>query len=295
MWNAIASYFVKKPDYLLDAECDASLPLPPGFRIRFESKNFLEHIAQSHKGFTTVGVEGCWGLRWPRGPLIFEQYISDKEPVLEKKPHRFVFWQPITRRDIPTGWHRAWFFSNHVRMIGFTEITDPVRYYRSWSDHGQRQRRQFLNKQKNWEICNISLDEFLKGYVSTKKKRSLKFLYTWVVREEQRIHGSCIRIIGMRRHSTHALEAAAAFIDIPEIKQSYYLASFVLENAKKDLAMLGLLDYWFRTAPEKGITFLDFGAFWAPGDPLDWRGFSIFKNKFGVRYLRYPARLLKII
>jgi len=289
------SFLEKKPDYLLDAQGDAALPFPEGFHIRFECKSFLERVARSHKGFRVVGEEQCWGLRWSRGPFTFERYTSDQEPVVDPGPHRFIFWQRLKRTDIPKGWYFGNFLTNHVRMVGFTEITQPDSYYRSWSDHGQRQRRQFLNKQKHWEQCVISLQEFLDGYAHTRKSRTLKYLYQWVVREEERCHGSLVRFVGMRRSATGTLEAAAAFIDIPEIQQSYYLASFVHDSAKKDLVILGLIDHWFRTASEKGIRFLDFGAFWAPGDPGEWKGFSLFKSKFCMRYLQYPNALMKIM
>jgi hypothetical protein len=42
-----------------------------------------------------------------------------------------------------------------------------------------------------------------------------------------------------------------------------------------------------------GLRVLDFGVFWAPGDPKSWMGFSQFKAQFNIHFIRYPLALAR--
>lgn len=82
-------------------------------------------------------------------------------------------------------------------------------------------------------------------------------------------------------------------IDVPEASLSIHHMAFYLPTAEHYSANVGLIDAWFRHGIERRLRFLDFDAFYAPGDPRSWRGFSRFKSQFGTRFIRYPNPLVK--
>jgi len=57
--------------------------------------------------------------------------------------------------------------------------------------------------------------------------------------------------------------------------------------------MTGLFDHWFKDSLAQNTAFIDFGNFWKKGDPRSWKGFSIFKAKFGPTYFFYKPKLYK--
>ncbi len=259
---------------------------------------FIQRVSNARKSASRVGHEGCWGLRWRCGPFWMERYTSDQEPVLQEGgPFRMMIWQRLSRTDIPQGWSPSW-IPIHTKLAGFSIREPGEHYYKTWTSHAQRHRKKWRSQLTEgiWElVLEPSKEEFLAAYWKTKKDPTTKFVLADLIKEEFQVHGDRTHLVAVRRKGVeHApLEAGFCFLDIPENGESIHITSFIHENLKKESVGVGLMDYWFETAPQRDIRFLNFGIFWAPGDPWTWKGFSTFKGQFDIHYLALPPALIR--
>lgn len=267
--------------------------LPDGYRSHRNCKEYLDRDSSNRKNFSVVLSNGSCGLRWHHGFMHFEKYFGDAEPIVDPTgPKRMVMWQRERRFDVPSGWKYPW-VNMDLMMYGFSDRgTDEV-YWKRWSEHAQRQRKKWL-AQNEWELFEPDPEEFYKAYRKAKKDILLKTMMIDYVRKFAKRHGSLVYFIAARRKKPDApIEAGFAFLDIPEVQQSLHLASYILESAKDSSAGTGMMDYWFETAKERGIRFLDFGVYRQKGEPRSWRGFTRFKGQFDIHYMKYPKPLVR--
>lgn len=267
--------------------------LPDGYRTNRNCKAYLERDRQGRKNFIITGREGQWGLRWHHGFMHFEKYFGDTEPVIDPSgPKRMVIWQRERRLDIPSGWQRPW-VNMDLMMYGFSDIGDSHEYWKRWSEHAQRQRKKWIT-QKEWELFEPEPEEFYKAYRKAKKDILLKTMMIDYVKKFVKRHGALVHFIAARRKLPGSpIEAGFAFLDVPEVGQSLHLASYILESAKSSPAGTGMMDYWYATAKERGVRFLDFGVYRQKGEPRSWKGFTRFKGQFDINYLKYPPALVR--
>jgi hypothetical protein len=267
-------------------------PLPAGYQQFRATDAYILRETKARPMISMVGRAGCLGTRWHHGPLWFEGYTGDVEPVLEKGgPRRMVIWQPITRLDKPAGWHRSWIQMN-ARKTGFAEIKNTEAYWETWTPHAQRHRRRWL-KQDHLEIVEVSSEEFIEAYRRTPKLPFLKGAFIGLVRSKIRAHGDRVRCFAARERESRQIVAGFAALDIPESHQSLHVISFIQPQAEQFSVGTGLMDHWFKYAVQNNIRFLDFDLFWAPGEPRSWKGFSKFKSQFVTHFIRYPNPLIR--
>jgi hypothetical protein len=264
--------------------------VPEGYEVYHASREYIERECKESDRFTLVGTPGIWGSRWHYGPMWFEKYWGDREPKLDPGgPLRLVIWQAVSRMDTPKGWHRT-SLTNHFKMTGFATVVPD--YEQNWSSHALRHRAKWLKERDQWELFTPTLQEFMDAYKRCKMDSVLKYLYLDLLKHK----GQRLELYALRRKAPgSSIEAGFAAVDIPEFKQSKHFASFILPSAKQDPVGIGLMDEWHRDALKKGFQYLDFGLYWAPGDPKDWRGFSRFKGQFGIWYVRYPLPMVRLI
>ncbi len=269
--------------------------LPNGFVFRRFSLGFLQRETSGSTRNKVVTEAGMPGISCRIGPVNFEIYVGDTEPIVKPGgPLRRILWQPITRTDRPTGWGRSW-LDSRIRMTGFAEIVAGEPYDKKWTDHAKRHAKRWRKERGVvWEMVTPTLEEFIAAYKKAKKDPTLKFLFVAQLRTAVRAHGSLVRLFGVRRAGTNGpIEAGFACIDVPEAASSLHLISFINESLRKTPVGVGLMDEWFVTSPALGIRFLDFGVFWAKGDPMSWQGFSQFKAQFGIHFICYPIELAR--
>ncbi|GEM_PF-1224800 len=276
---------------------DASLPFVPpnSYHSYLECRAYLERDAKRSKAVSCVGTHGVFGTRWHYGPIWFEQYIGDKEPMIERDgPLRVVIWQSLRPSTVPTGWRESNFFE-HIAMTGFA--TPPLdQPYSEWSHHAKRHLQEW-HKQTAWEIVTPTLEEFIAAYRKAPQGRLLKYLFIRTLRSSFKNQPGLMHLRGVKRRGMKnaPLESGFAALDIPEAKQSKHFISFQWPSTKKDPVSVGLMADWFEHAQKHDLTTLDFGVFWTQGDPESWKGFSRFKSQFGVTMVRYPTPRVRIV
>lgn len=258
------------PEYVLAAD------IPPLLAPRLVGKN-------------PVGV---YRRFWP---IVVEDYMSDKEPVLADSDlegisaNRILIWQRVFSTEIPHGWRR---FSIRSSLLeGFAHITDND-YRAPWSESARRYVRKWEREHlgKDFVVEAISLETFLAAYKESDINKYIRSLYADMVVRKQK-GGAHVRFIAARHIPSNDIAAAMALVDSPAHKGSHYLCGFIQKKYEHIPAMVGLVDRWYEESLKQGITFLHFGRFWQKGDPSDWKGFSQFKAKFGLHYISYPPAL----
>lgn len=272
----------------------AAGPLPDGYVPYRACREYFAREATVLQGTTPVSSGAAWGVAWRHGPLRFEKFMTDAEPVRNDTGRlRLTIWQRLTRRDVPRGWWRAP-EDMGLRMTGFSEIADD-RYARHWTSHARRHAARWakLVSEGRREIVTLDIETYLKEYAKADQDAFMKIVYPKVVREKAAAHRDRMRFLGSRRPGGE-IDAGLAYLHVPEVATSMHVAAFVGGAAKEDAAGTGLVARWFEDCHADGMRFLDFGFFWAPGDPRDWKGFSRFKSQFGTRLLRYPRPLMRL-
>jgi len=230
-------------------------------------------------------------------PIVVEEYISDKEPVeADSDPegisaNRMIIWQRVFRDDAPKGWRKL--KQKPPQLEGFATL-EKNDYWTSWSESARRYRRKWHDEfaGKEYAIERVGMDEFLKHYSASNIKSYIKKLYAEIV-ERKHNTGAHIDFLAARHLPTGDIAAAMAIVDSPTHKGSHYLCGFIKPEYEKVPAMVGLMDAWHARGLTNNTKFLHFGRFWQKGDPHDWKGFSQFKSKFGLRYVAYPPALFR--
>jgi hypothetical protein len=271
---------------------NAHRPIPTEYTHYRTSKEFLDREERAKKNYFTIGEKGKYGQHWKIGPWHLENYYGDNEPMLDKEgPFRMVVWQPITLKEKPKGWFRLR-VGVAIQRTGFVDLKDGVNPG-LWTNHAQRHLKKWLKSQDEWEIFEPTLEEFITAYRKSPKDIILKLMFIDILKKEIKAHKKNVRMFCGRKKETGEIEAGFVALDIPEVKQSLHLISFLHNSAKDSPLGYGLINYWFNSIIEKGFRFADFGIFWKKGDPRSWRGYSRFKSQFGTQFVDYPKPLVR--
>lgn len=262
-------------------------PLPHDFRHNLTIKEFLASECEEDAGVRVMGTDDSPGQAWDVGPIHFERYYGDQEPELSPAPYaRFVFWHPITRTNVPQYWHRDLLNGSLVRQIGFAYV-DSSQYWKGW-EYAARRLRNKWNNQREFIIVPSDYKTFEQGYPRHGKYNGIR---SWVfgnVRRKVKQFGTRVHFFAARHVVTGDLGGMVVLVELARFHKVYYLAAFVTPLGARATVPTGLVDHCFKFCQTRGIPFLDFGAFWVPGNPADWKGFSFFKQKFGTTLVRYP-------
>lgn len=269
-------------------------PLPEGCFTYKQSRFYLNGECFNERNKHVVGENGCWGLRWRVGPIWIESYENDNEPKIQSfnKP-RLIIWQPLSRLDKPVGWRRSPMQMN-IRQTGFTPIINLETYWENWSEHSRRHRKKWL-KQKQYVIEECKLEEFCFYYNKKSKLTFLKNVYIKLITKHKNANSNLIHLFAARDIKTKKIAAGLAVFDLPDTNQSDHMISFFDQKLKNTSIGVGLIDHWFKHAINNKINFLNFGAFWGPGEPKSWKGFSQFKSQFGIYLINRPNPLVRFV
>ncbi len=265
--------------------------LPDYFVHNLQIRDYLASESIEDSSTIIVGEEGCIGRSWRFGPFHFERYDSDKEPVITPVPYpRIIFWRPFTKTNIPDGWRRDWTAIELIKQMGFANIKKDKLYFSEWSQNTKNDRNKWLNR-KEFEIIEVDYATFLCEYPQSGSYKKIRAFTLGNVKRKVKFFGPLVHFFAARNIASSEIGAMVALIDLSLYGKAYYLTAFVKPEATHCLVATGLVDHCFRFCVDRSIPFLDFGCFWTPGSPSSWKGFSLFKQKFGVTLVRYPHTL----
>jgi hypothetical protein len=269
--------------------------LPADFVHNLQIREYLASEIQEGSGVRIVGEEGCLGMTWRFGPLHFERYSSDAEPLITPVSYpRIIFWRPFTKTNIPKGWRRDWTASELIRQIGFARVHAPS-YWESWESDAKRNRNRWLNQHEKFEIVSLDYETFVREYPKKGVYKKISGFALGNLERKIKQFDKDVHFFAARNREDGAIGAMVALVDMRLYGKAYYLAAFVKPEVAHARLAVGLIDHCFRFCVARNIQFLDFGCFWAPGNPSSWKGFSHFKQKFGVTLVRYPRTLWRFV
>lgn len=266
--------------------------LPDGFESHHQCPEIMSHlnIPTSFKP-GAVGTKPV-GVRWHTGPLCLERYIGDDEPRLGTGPTRIVLWYRLMRTDRPKGWHQ---WARRGLLEGFAELKPGLNYDAEWSQSSRRYRNRWRQRVGvTHELVSPSMDEFETAYRAGTVFKRFGASSIIAIRRKWETDPRNISLRAVRDLNSGLLVAGMGTIDASGRGISFYECGFVVPGADSSF-MTALMDDWFNRSHARGLRFLHFGVFWAPGSPSAWKGFSKFKAKFCPSYLRLQPVLFKFV
>lgn len=269
-------------------------PLLPGFLPYHAIPALLEREMVLQPAQTFLQGDGYAGRRWKVGPAGFEFYYSDTEPHIEQmKGARIIYWQTLTRMDVPTGWRRARTMHS-FQKTGYAPVGTLENYWAEWSSHALRHRKKWL-AHPDAEIREVPVDEFAIAYERGGTLDWMtKRMFVWMLKRKAEAHGELLHCLLAVTPGGEAI-AGLAVLDIPEAKTALHVIAFYTKAARHSSVNYGLVDYWFKDAIQKGWKYLDFDVFRGPTESRAWEGYSRFKGQFGTRFILYPKTLTRIV
>jgi len=281
----------------------ASQPLPSDFLPYRACREYFARESGTVEAVEPVGDVGAnhaCGVRWQHGPFRFEKFITDDEPPVLPGKRRLVLWQRIARTGKVPGWLPGT-AGMGFRLTGMAAVVaekDGGRALQEagWSQHGKRHAKRWRSLLAAGErtLERLGIEEYLTAYRQAEQDSFIKTFLPKVLRQKARAHGDRMRFWASRGKDG-ALDAGIVILDIPEANTTLHVGGFIRGNAKRESAAVGLISHSMDECRARGIGYFDFGFFWAPGDPADWKGFSRFKSQFGIRLIGYQKPLWKLV
>ena len=265
---------------------------PEGFVFLTQSERFLRSVFPSSKAKLLVQVGN-------RGVLVggkffhLEYFTGDQQPeVCRKKGVCLQIWSRLQAKR-PKGWLALPDFLSRgaVGIVDLRQIS--IQYWETWSQYGRRYRRRWL-QQDQYKIERVSREEFVKAYQKCTLKKSLVEMFSLSLKHYEDVYERDIYFwVAREERSSHIIAGLAVVYD-QETKQTFHPAAFILPEAKKTYAQVGLMDHWFAESQKmSGIDFLNLGVMWRQVDPPSWKGYSEFKTHFSPGVFLFRAPLLR--
>ncbi|MDB5224936.1 MAG: hypothetical protein JWO43_558 [Candidatus Adlerbacteria bacterium] len=246
-----------------------------------------------------VGIEPK-GMRWGLWPFYFEQYVSDQEPDMSlsdpegQAQARLVMWLRPTRTDRPSGWlHMGW---RYTRIETYSDITNS-QYWKSWSKTTRQARKRWLNDVagKTHIVRIATYEEYERGYTESVVAKRTKGDSIYMARQLEQYTPDTMTYWIAECMEDKTIKAGIAITSSPSTSNAYYAAAYLHQDSGDYPLMIGLFDEWYKTATAQGYKYLHLGEIWTPGKPKSWKGFSVFKLKFGVICIAYRPVLVRFV
>jgi hypothetical protein len=207
--------------------------------------------------------------------------------------NRIIYWKRITNTPVPSRWRalgRPW------RIDGFYTFTEED-YTKTWSTDAKRKLNHWRNMHAHkHRIEKISFEEYSTAYThsTVAKKVGTDLLH---ILERKLTLPQCaphIELWGVR-NSAGTIIAGTGILYSPTAYASVREAPFVCKDQTHTGVVAALMEHWFAQSRERGMDRVVSTHFWQKGDPTGWKGFSLFKSRFGFSFVAYPPALWRFV
>ena len=244
-------------------------------------------------------------IRWSLWPFTFEQHWGDQEPDIKAASvgklarNRIAFWYPLRRiyDVVPKGWRRA--SKKPFRFDGYQKLLDGEDFTKRWDKEARHDLRQWREQyaDKTHEIVEVPQAVYDSAYRKSliAKRLDLERLYNLnrkLATPECRAH---TKLYAVRNKHTGAIVAGSAVIFSPTYRSATHFAPFIHEEGRRTRAATALVNHWFEEARRAGCPNVVTTSFWFKGKPKGWKGFSLFKSRFGWSYVTYPPGFQRFV
>jgi hypothetical protein len=277
-------------------------------KIQYHPKSILRHLpkdfthpTQSEKylkaSFTQrVGILSkvpTLGALCDYGWIKLEYFTTEDEPQKSREKGLGIqIWHQIGTRKAPRNW---WPLFSLLRRssIAFLDLhEDAEGYWKGWSEHARRQRKKWYS-QEQYEIEEVSKEVFLKAYKKSTLTQSLQELFKKSLERHCRTYKEDVHFLAVKEKESGIVYAGFMTVDDFALNQSFYPVAFMLPDAKKMAASVGLVEHWILQCQKKSIRYINLGIVWMPGDPPSWKGYSLFKALFHPKILLFQRPFVR--
>jgi hypothetical protein len=265
--------------------------LPTDFIHPTQSEKFLQ--ASFSQDITLIRAKGTLGALCNFGFFSIEYFTGEQEPPKSTTNGLGVqIWHQVGRKETPKRWLGLADFLRRSTTALIDRKEQPKEYWRNWSEHARRQRRRWYD-QNDFYISETVEEEFLQAFHKSTLTRSLQELFGRSVTRHILAYGEDVHFLVTQEKDTQKIIAGFMIVDDFVTNQSFYPVAFILPEAKKTPASLGLVEYWWHHCEKKDIRFMNLGIVWMPGDPGSWKGYSQFKSFLHPRILVFQKPFVR--
>lgn len=257
-------------------------------------------ITHSVAPFLHPRKEDSW-IYYGMWPLYLAVYFGQTAPNVSRKkfwwPTIFV-WDTVNLPALKE--RQGWIQIGNTprKRLGVLEVRDEF-FYKKWSTTAKYDRKVWLTmKDVLYEIVDMEAQEFFNEY-----RKSDTYIHMGKDVRNLALHGAERRLLfkKVRVHFLAAKESSTGKVLAGFVYEAsttgvntYYSIGFVHSYKEKAPLMTGLINEWIERERVRGYIWFNFGAFWKPGDPKSWIGYTNFKKKFGVVIHDLPPSRIKI-
>jgi hypothetical protein len=260
--------------------------VPDEYVVPEQLPRMLEATTDLDSVVKVIGSPPCRGIRIDRTPSL-DFYTSRHEP--DRTPGlktSLIVWRPIGITVRPRGWLRSPLQTTVVRTTGFIRIKED------YSKHWSKSVRYLLGKLpgSGIRIEEVPYETYAPELPSTGKFKKLYDFMSNKAKRFARVYGPDMRWYLAYEQNGEVL-CGLGVLCLPSQNYSFHVSGFTRRDqdpVRSSIGNAGLIERWHRDLLALNIDYLDFGTLWRPGDPKDWKGFSDFKQKFGVRVVYLP-------
>ncbi len=277
-------------------------------KIQYHPKSILRHLpkdfthpTQSEKylraSFTQririLGKTPTLGALCDYSWIKLEYFTTEDEPQKsQEKGLGIQIWHQVGIKKTPQNWYPL-FSLLRRSSIAFLDLrVDSGQPWQGWSEHARRQRKKW-HAQGQCSIEEVSKEAFLEAYEKSTLSESLRELFKKSLERHCRAYKEDVHFLAVKEKESGRLYAGFMTVDDFSVNQSFYPVAFILPEAKKMAASVGLVDYWILRCQKKSIRYINLGIVWMPGDPPSWKGYSLFKALFHPKILLFQKPFVR--
>jgi hypothetical protein len=266
--------------------------VPKDFTHPTQSEKYLK--ASFAKRIALLGTAPTLGALCDYSWIKLEYFTTENEPQKSlEKGFGIQIWHQVGIKKAPRGWWPllALLRRSSLAFLDVQGVSDT--YWLQWSEHARRQRKKWYAHQEQYGIDETSREEFLEAYEKSTLSQSLKELFKKSLERHCRAYKNDVHFLVVREKQSRKVLAGFMTVDDFTANQSFYPVAFILPEAKKIAASVGLVDYWISQCQKKSLGFINLGIVWMPGDPPSWKGYSLFKALFHPKILLFQRPFVR--
>jgi len=243
-------------------------------------------------------------IRWSLWPLTFEQHWGDQEPDIAATSagtlarNRIAYWRPLhSIEQTSTGWKRS--KEKYFRIDGYQKLANGEDFTKRWDKEARRDLRQWQEHyaNKTHEIAEVTQGVYDAAYRTSliAKRLDLERLHNLNRKLSVPACRTNAKLYVVRNKSTGNIVGGSAILFSPTYKSATHFAPFISEEGRHVRAATALVYHWFEEARTTGCPHVLTTNFWVTGKPKSWKGFSLFKSRFGWDYVTYPPAYWRFV
>lgn len=229
-------------------------------------------------------------------PFRFLVALSDTEPT---EFPRYIFpriavWDRVRKVSCPPSWISIGKGRSEHGVLSL--LTSDVKL--TFNETARRELACFAKYKGGYDFVETDIEAFQKEYEKSDTYACIspgvvkKMMISAKKRSTSKLHTVCLFAVEKKSGNVHA---GILYESSLLCQNTYYSIGFLANKKEKRPLMVGLVHLWLTSSQKEGMVCANFGLMYRDGDPKEWKGFTTFKEKFGVTRVTLPPSLIKIV